>query len=322
MKDNEYEVIIIWAWAAGYPAWMYSSRYRMKNLIIWWQPGWTLATTHRVENFPWTKSASWKEIMDSFREQAEDVWTIIVNDMVTEVKRKKDWAFTVKTMQEKVYESRFLIVATGTSHKHLGVPWEKEFYWRGVSYCATCDWMFFRDEAVVVVWWWNTALTQALYLANICKMVYLIHRSENFKCDTCWIEEASKNPKIEIFIIEEIEEIVGDNFWVTGVKLKSGWELEVRWVFVSVWVTPNTQVIDHFNPEKDKEWCLVTDWRQETSVKWIYAAGDITTNSNKFRQAITAAAEWCVAASSVQEDILRSKTRTGVLLYDLGFTAK
>ena len=304
VENVKYDLIIIWAGPAWYAAWIYASRYKLKNLIIWGQPGWTLATTFRVENYPWIKSASWKEIMEIFKDQASSLWTEIIDDLVIEVTRENN-LFHIKTTSWKEFFCKYVIAATGDSYKKLWAPWEKEFFWRGVSYCATCDWMFFKDQDVIVIWWWNTALTQALYLSSIAKKVYIIHRNDSFRCDACWLDEAIKNPKIKIFTTEEVEEILWDNLWVTWVKLKSGSKIEATWIFVSIWNTPNTKAIDNLNLKKDSEWCLIVDNRQETSLKWLYAAWDITTNSNKFKQAITATAEWCIAVSSVQEDILR-----------------
>lgn len=299
--ENKFDVIIIWAWSAGYPAWMYASRYKMKNLIIWAQPGWALATSHKVENYPWTISASWKEIMDNFREHAIVSGSEILNEMVIELK-KEDNMFYVKTSSWKEFFSDYVILATWNNYRKLWCKWEKEFLWKWTSYCATCDGMFFRNREVIIVWGWNTALTESLYLSEICKKVYIVHRSENFKAENIWIEQAKKKENIEFVLNEEVEEIVWDALGMTWVNLKSGKELKADGIFVAIWSTPNTSLVDSLNPEKDDEWCLVVDRRQETSVKWLYAAWDVTTNSNKFKQTIMSAAEGCLAADSIHED--------------------
>jgi thioredoxin reductase len=110
---------------------------------------------------------------------------------------------------------------------------------------------------------------------------------------------------IELVLNEEVEEIVWDALWMTWVKLKSGKELKADWIFIAVWTIPNVAVVEWLNPEKDYEGCLIVDARQETSIKWLYAAGDVTTNSNKFKQTIMSAAEWCLAANSIHEDNMR-----------------
>lgn len=302
--ENNFDVIIIWAGSAWYPAGMYASRYEMKNLIIWAQPGGALATSHKVENYPGTISASWKQIMDNFREHAVASGSEILNEMVTEITKQND-IFDVKTSSGKQFSSKYVILATGNNHKKLWCVWEKEFLWKWVSYCATCDGMFFKNKEVIVVWWGNTALTESIYLSEICKKVYLIHRRNEFRAENTWIEQAKKRENIEFILNDEVEEIVWDKLWMTWVKLKSWREVKSDWIFVAVWTSPNTSLVDGLNPQKDEEWCLIVDKRQETSVKWLYAAWDVTTNSNKFKQTIMSAAEWCLAANSVHEDKMR-----------------
>lgn len=298
-----YDVIIIWAWSAGYPAWMYASRYKLNNVIIWAQPGWALATSHKVENYPWTLSASWKEIMNNFKEHAITSWSEILSEMVTEITKEND-VFTVKTSFWKELTSKYIILATWNNHRHLWVKWEDEFLGKWVSYCATCDWMFYKNLEVVVVWGWNTALTESLYLADICKKVYLVHRKDTFRAEDAWITQAKNKENIEFVLNEEVEEIAWWLF-VEKIILKSGRELKADGIFVAVWSDPNTWLVKNLNPAMDSEWCLVVDARQQTSIKGLYAAWDVTTNSNKFKQTIMSAAEWCLAANSVHEDIIR-----------------
>lgn len=299
-----YDLIIIWAWSAWYPAGMYASRYKLKNVIIWGQPGGALATSHKVENYPGTISAPGKEIMDKFKEHALVSGSEILTELVTEVTKHENH-FHVKTTGWKDLKTNYVIVATGNNYKHLGVPGEKEFLWKWVSYCATCDWNFFRWRDVIMAWGWNTAVTEALYLSDLCNKVYLVHRRDTFRAEDSWVEKMKEKDNIELVLNEEIEEITWDALWMTWVTLKSWKTLKADWIFVAVWTTPNTQVVDSLNPKKDEGWFLVVDARQETSIKWLYAAWDVTTNSNKFKQTIMSAAEWCLAANSVHEDHLR-----------------
>ncbi|RAL55827.1 hypothetical protein BLD25_03230 [Candidatus Gracilibacteria bacterium GN02-872] len=302
--ENNFDVIIIGAGSAGYPAGMYASRYEMKNLIIGAQPGGALATSHKVENYPGTISASGKQIMDNFREHAVASGSEILNEMVTEITKQNN-IFDVKTSSGKHFSAKYVILATGNNHKKLGCVGEKEFLGKGVSYCATCDGMFFKNREVIVVGGGNTALTESIYLSEICKKVYLIHRRNEFRAENTWIEQAKKRENIEFILNDEVEEIVGDKLGMTGVKLKSGKEVKSDGIFVAVGTSPNTSLVDGLNPQKDEEGCLIVDKRQETSVKGLYAAGDVTTNSNKFKQTIMSAAEGCLAANSVHEDKMR-----------------
>ncbi len=301
IMNVNYDVIIIGAGSAGYPAWMYASRYKLKNLIIWAQPGGALATSHKVENYPGTISASGKEIMDNFRAHSENAGSEILNEMVVEINKEND-IFTVKTSSNKEFTSKYVILATGNNYRKLWVPGEVEFLGRWVSYCATCDGNFFKWRDVILVGGWNTALTEALYLSELCNKVYLVHRRDTFRAENIWVEQAKKRENIEFVLNEETEEIVWDMMWMTWVKLKSGKELKAEWIFVAIGSDPNTSLVDNLNPEKDDEGCLVVDARQETTVKWLYAAWDVTTNSNKFKQTIMSAAEWCLAADSIHQD--------------------
>lgn len=304
MTQFDYDVIIIWAWSAGYPAGMYASRYKIKNLVIGAQPGGALATSHKVENYPGTLSASGKEIMDNFKAHAVDAGSEMLEEMVTELEKKEDH-FYVKTSSGKEFTSKYVILATGNKYRHLGAKGEEEMLGKGVSYCATCDGMFFKDRDVVIVGGWNTALTEALYLAEICKKVYVVHRRDTFRAEDIWVEQAKKSENIEFVLNEEVDEISG-KFFVEEIKLKSGKTLKADGIFVAVGSDPNTQLVANMDLQKDDEGCLVVDARQETTVKGLFAAGDVSTNSNKFKQTIMSAAEGCLAADSIHEDLLRS----------------
>lgn len=298
----EYDVIIVGAGSAGLPAGMYASRYKLKNIVIGAQPGGALATSHKVENYPGTLSASGKEIMDNFAEHAKTSGSEILLDSVTDIS-KIDGGFEVKT-PSKTFTSKFVILATGNTYRKLWVPGEAEFLGKGVSYCATCDGMFFKGRDIVLVGGGNTALTEALYLSELCNKVYLVHRKDTFRAEDIWVEQAKKHENIEFVLNEEVDHLEGGLF-LEKVILKSGKELAADGFFVAIGSDPSTSLVENMNPEMDDEGCLVVDKRQETSVKGLYAAGDVTTNSNKFKQTIMSAAEGCLAADSIHEDMLR-----------------
>ncbi len=300
--DFDYDLIIIWAGSAWYPAGMYASRYKIKNLIIGWLPWWALGTSHKVENYPWIISAPWAEIMENFKKHAEISGSEILTEMVTKLEKHEDH-FHITTSTWKELKTKKVILATGNNYRKLWATWENEFLWKWVSYCATCDGMFFKWKDIVMVGWWNTAITEALYLADICNKVYIVHRSEKLRAENIWIEKAKARDNIEFVLSEEVEEVAGKMF-VEEVILKSGKILKADGFFVAIGTIPNIDLVSDFDIEKDSEWCLVVNEKQETSIEWLYAAGDVTTNSNKFRQTIMSAAEWCLAAHSVHEDLL------------------
>ena len=299
-----YDLIIIGAGSAWYPTGMYASRYNIKNLIIGAQPGGALATSHKVENYPGTLSAGGAEIMENFKAHAVNAGSEMLQEMVTKVE-KIEWGFEVTTSSGKVFTSKYVVLATGNKYRHLWAKGESEFLGKWVSYCATCDGMFFQKLDVVIVWGGNTALTEALYLADICNKVYIFHRKDTFRAEDIWIEQAKKRENIEFVLNEEVEEIAWSMF-VEKIILKSGKELKADGIFLAVWSDPNTSLVHHLEPKMDNEGCLVVDARQQSSVPGLYAAGDVTTNSNKFKQTIMSAAEWCLAANSIHEDLIRN----------------
>lgn len=317
------DVVIIGAGSAGFPAGMYASRYKLSNIIIGEMPGGALATSHCVENYPGTLSASGRDIMNNFQKHAEQAGSTLIQDRVETVSKIGEDHFSIRTIKGETYESRRVILATGNTYKMLGTPGEQEFYGQGVSYCATCDGNFYKGLTVAVVGAGNTAITEALYLAEIAKEVHILVRSDRIRAEDIWVEKAQATPNIVFHMSTQVTEVQGGMMWVTGVKVSvtPPWErgqggfgsenglktddiLPLDGVFVAIGSTPITTMVDGLNPDKDAEGCLVVDKRQETSVKGLYAAGDVTTNSNKFRQTIMSAAEGCLAANSVHEDIL------------------
>lgn len=300
-----YDLIIIGAGSAGLPAGMYASRYKLKNIIIGEMPGGALSTSHCVENFPGVLSAPGAEIMDNFKKHAENAGSEILQDRVEVVSKIGENHFSVSTMGGKNFDAKRILLATGNTYKMLGIPGEKEFYGQGVSYCATCDGNFYKNLTVGVVGAGNTAITEALYLAEIAKEVHIFVRGDVIRAENIWTEKANNKSNIIFHMNTQVTEVQGNMMGVTGVILNTGENLTLDGLFVAIGSTPITHIVDNLSPQKDGEWCLVVDQRQETTIPGLYAAGDVTTNSNKFRQTIMSAAEGCLAANSIHEDILK-----------------
>ena len=300
-----YDLIIIGAGSAGLPAGMYASRYKLKNIIIGEMPGGALSTSHCVENFPGVLSAPGAEIMNNFKKHAENAGSEILQDRVEVVSKIGENHFSVSTMGGKNFDAKRILLATGNTYKMLGIPGEKEFYGQGVSYCATCDGNFYKNLTVGVVGAGNTAITEALYLVEIAKEVHIFVRGDVIRAENIWTEKANKTSNIILHMNTQVTEVQGNMMGVTGVILNTGEKLTLDGLFVAIGSTPITHIVDNLSPQKDGEWCLVVDQRQETTIPGLYAAGDVTTNSNKFRQTIMSAAEGCLAANSIHEDILK-----------------
>lgn len=300
-----YDLIIIGAGSAGLPAGMYASRYKLKNIIIGEMPGGALSTSHCVENFPGVLSAPGAEIMDNFKKHAENAGSEILQDRVEVVSKIGENHFSISTMGGKNFDAKRILLATGNTYKMLGIPGEKEFYGQGVSYCATCDGNFYKNLTVGVVGAGNTAITEALYLAEIAKEVHIFVRGDVIRAENIWTEKANNTSNIIFHMNTQVTEVQGNMMGVTGVILNTGENLTLDGLFVAIGSTPITNIVDNLSPQKDGEWCLVVNQRQETTIPGLYAAGDVTTNSNKFRQTIMSAAEGCLAANSIHEDILK-----------------
>lgn len=261
------DVVIIGAGSAGFPAGMYASRYKLSNIIIGEMPGGALATSHCVENYPGTLSASGRDIMNNFQKHAEQAGSTLIQDHVEEVSKIGENHFSIRTMNGQIYESRRVILATGNTYKMLGATGEQEFYGQGVSYCATCDGNFYKGLTVAVVGAGNTAITEALYLAEIAKEVHILVRSDRIRAEDIWVEKARATPNIVFHMSTQVTEVQGGMMGVTGVLLNTGETLKLDGVFVAIGSTPITTMVDELNPDKDVEGCLVVDKRQETSVK-------------------------------------------------------
>lgn len=300
-----FDLVIIGAGSAGLPAAMYASRYAMKNLVIGELPGGALATSHRVENWPGVQADSGKSIMDSFAEHAVASGSEIVTDRAVSVEGAKG-AFTVTTASGKSFQSKYVLLATGNKYRHLGVPGERELLGSGVSYCATCDGNFFKGREVVVVGGGDSAAVEALYLAELCAKVTILVRKDALKAEDVWVKKIMEHSNMEVRFNAEVAEVRGDFMGVKDVLLKDGSALPCEGVFVAIGSDPDASLITPLGVAVDHEGCVIVDKTQATNVPGIFAAGDVTTNSNKFKQTIMSAAEGCLAAHSVHEEIMRS----------------
>ena len=190
-----------------------------------------------------------------------------------------------------------MIIATGARHRKLGIPGEDRFEGRGVSYCATCDGPFYRGKHVVVVGGGDTALTEALYLSRICLDVTLIHRRDTFRAQDFLVREVGRRENIHLLMNRQVKEVNGDEK-VSSVTLDDGSRITTDGVFIFAGITPNSSPFSGL-VETDAQGFIVTDTKLRTSVKGIFAAGDVRTTP--FRQVITAAADGALAAQSQDE---------------------
>ena len=296
-----HDLIIIGAGPAGLSAAIYAARYKLDAVVISRDAGGTALTAHKVCNFPTYNDISGRELMDKMLKHSENLGITIGYDNVTKIEKKKEH-FEVHTDGEKEYHAKTVLFAAGGENRKLNVPGEEKFLGRGVSYCATCDASFYKGKTVAVMGGGNAALTSALMLTDYAKKVYIIYRGGSFlKAEPAWVDAVDKSKKIEIMLNEDISEIKGEKA-VDCAKLKSGKELKLDGVFIEIGSVPNTGLLDNLKVALS-EGFIKTDNAQKTNVEGFYAAGDITTNSNRFQQIITACAEGAVAVNAIYKEL-------------------
>ena len=303
------QVLILGSGPAGYSAAIYAARANLKpTLVTGMAQGGQLMTTTEVDNWPAdVHGVQGPELMQRFLEHAERFQTQMVFDHINEVDLSKR-PFTLKG-DSGTYTADTLIVATGASAKYLGLPSEETFMGRGVSGCATCDGFFYRDQVVCVVGGGNTAVEEALYLSNIASKVHLIHRRDKFRAEAILIDkvhEKVKAGKIELHLFSVLDEVLGDQTGVTGVRIKSAndgstKDIELKGCFIAIGHSPNTDIFKGQLEMKDQY--ILTKGGSEgfatmTSVPGVFAAGDV--QDHVYRQAITSAGTGCMAALDAQ----------------------
>ena len=305
MTDTRHSrVIILGSGPAGYSAAVYAARANLKPLLITgMQAGGQLTTTTEVDNWPGdVHGLTGPVLMERMKEHAERFETEIVFDHINQVDfSKKPYSLTGDS---GVYTCDALIIATGASARYLGLPSEEAFMGKGVSACATCDGFFYRNKPVAVVGGGNTAVEEALYLANIASTVTLVHRRETFRAEKILIDKLHARVaegKIILKLNATLDEVLGDNMGVTGARLKNNDgsfdELKVDGVFIAIGHTPNTSLFEGKLTAKDG-YLVVQGGREgnatATNIEGIFAAGDVA--DHVYRQAITSAGAGCMAA--------------------------
>ncbi len=302
------DIIIIGSGPAGYTAALYTARADLSPLVIegllW---GGQLMLTTEVENYPgFAEGIIGPELMDQMRRQALRFGTELVEDDVTRVdfSRRPLTAYVGEGDYEEAYYGKAVIIATGASAKWLGLPSETALYGKGVSACATCDGFFFRGKEIAVIGGGDTAMEEATYLTQHASKVTVVHRRDQLRASKIMQDRAFKNPKIDFAWNSEVKEIVGEKS-VEGLRLRdavTGEEktLPVQGVFVAIGHRPNTELF-RGQIDMDEAGYIVAKEHTTTNVPGVFVAGDV--RDHRYRQAVTAAGEGCMAALDAQEYI-------------------
>ena len=300
MSENHEKIVIIGAGAAGYTAAIYAARANMSPVIYTGlQPGGQLTITTDVENYPgFADVVQGPWLMAQMEAQAVNVGTRMEYDIITDLDVSSR-PFQMTTDSGKTITADAVIIATGAQARWLGLPSEEAFNGKGVSACATCDGFFYRDKKAVVVGGGNTAVEEALYLANICSHVTLVHRRDSLRAEQIMQERLLKHPKISVAWNRVVEEVLGDDRGVTSVRLGAtdGADdevIETDGLFVAIGHDPATQPFKEAIVLDDEGYIQVTTGTTLTSVDGIFAAGDCVDKT--YRQAVTAAGMGCMAA--------------------------
>ena len=302
------KLIILGSGPAGYAASIYAARAGLNPVIIAGaEPGGQLTTTTEVENWPGdSDDLQGPDLMERMKKHAEKFGVEIINDHISKV----NLALTPFVLNgTDSYQADTLIIATGASAKYLGLPSEQEFLGRGVSACATCDGFFYKGQEVAVIGGGNTAAEEALYLANICSKVHLVHRRDELRAEKILQERIFKKADegiIKIHWNSELEEVLGDASGVTGIKIKnkdvSMSSIDLHGVFIAIGHNPNTEIFDGQLDMKDG-YILIKSGLDgsvtQTSMPGVFAAGDVA--DKVYRQAITSAGFGCMAALDAEK---------------------
>jgi thioredoxin reductase (NADPH) len=300
-----YDTVIIGGGPAGLTAGIYAARARMKTLLLEkMMVGGQAATTETIENYPgFPEGIAGPELTERMREQAEKFGVDFADGEVNEVKEAmfENGKGFLLVAEGGEYRALTLIVATGAQASSLKIPGEKKFTGKGVSYCATCDGPFFRDQDIVVAGGGDTAVEEALFLTKFAKKVYLVHRRDRLRATKILQDRALANPKIELVWDSVLTEIAGEisveKVRLKNVKTGEETELAVRGVFVFVGIVPNTEFLQEL-VEMNSTGYIVTDDNMQTTAQGVFACGDA--RRKLLRQVVTACGEGATAAFSAQ----------------------
>ena len=307
-QKTKYDVIIIGAGPAGYTAGIYCSRARHDTLLISGiLPGGQLMNTTDVENYPgFDQGIMGPDLMLTMRKQTERMGTKIIDDEVTSVDFKNN-PLKVSTASN-TFEANSVIVCTGANPRKIGLEGEQTFAGKGVSYCATCDGAFFKNQELIVVGGGDSAMEEATFLTKFASTVHIVHRRGEFRASKIMQERALANEKIKVHFNYTVEDIQGDQKFqkviLKNIKNDEKVTLEAGGLFVAIGHEPNSKILEG-QIELDTNGYVVLKNNTETSVPGVFCAGDV--HDHRYRQAVTAAGFGCMAAIDADKYLAERK---------------
>lgn len=301
-----YDLVIVGGGVVGLGAAMYAGRLNLKTVMIGDNIGGTITLTDVVENYPGFERLTGLELAEKLRRHAENYEVEFVESKVTDI-TKRGKTFVIKT-DEKTYEAKSLLIATGSKHRELGVPGEKEFEGKGVHTCALCDGYFYKDKIIAVVGGSDSAGKEALLLTQWGKKVYIIYRGDKIHPEPVNMKRIEANKKIEIINKMNVKSIIGDKF-VKGIVLDKQYngknELTLDAVFIEIGATPMSQLAEKLGVKINDKKEIIIDRESKTNVPGVFAAGDVV--DTKFKQAITGVGEAVSAVYSAYKYVNESE---------------
>ena len=311
MAENHHKLIILGSGPAGYTAAIYAARANLSPVLITGlSKGGQLMTTTEVDNWPGDdEGVLGPDLMQRFESHAKRFNTQIILDEITQTDLQQR-PFVLKS-DKTTYTCDALIICTGASAQYLGLPSEQKFLGQGVSACATCDGFFYKNRNVAVVGGGNTAIEEALYLANIAKQVTLIHRRDKFRAEKIMVDKLMQKVaegKIVLKLNSQVDEILGDDSGVTGVRIlnkesNQTENIDIFGIFIAIGHKPNTNIFKGQLNLDDSGYIITQGGRNgnatQTSVVGVIAAGDV--QDSNYQQACTSAASGCMAALDAEK---------------------
>jgi thioredoxin reductase (NADPH) len=298
------DVAIIGGGPAGYSAAIYAARFRLSLRLFAETPGGLIITTHLVENWPGIPRISGWDLMQRFQEHLESMQVPVEIERVLDVSRGEDGFFHLKTDGGTEVAARTLILGTGSEHRKLDVPGEKELANKGVSYCATCDAALFKEKVVAIIGGSDSAAKEALLLSEYASKVYILYRGAQIRPEPINAERVAQNPKIEVVPKVNVKEIRGTDR-LQSVLLDNGTELPLDGVFIAIGHLPQNELALKLGVEVESNGEIKIDRLAGTNVPGVFAAGDVA--NNPFKQAITGASEGVAAAFSAYEYVRKAE---------------
>ncbi|MEM5835292.1 MAG: FAD-dependent oxidoreductase [Candidatus Aenigmatarchaeota archaeon] len=305
-EERNYDLLILGAGVAGLSAGIYAARYKLKTLIIGKDMG-MAAEAPEIENYPGIYGVSGAQLVKKFTEHAMKMGAEIIYDEIENIEKLEN-GFKVKTSTNEFF-GKAIIYALGGMKRKLGLENENKFVGKGISYCATCDSRFFKDKVVAVLGGANSAATTSLLLSKYAKKVYLIHRRESLRADPVLVAKLNEANNIEIIFNHVVKELKGDKkleaVVLENVNTGEKKELKLDGIFVEFGYVPNSFLAEKIGVEICEDGRIKVNEDMSTNIEGFFAAGDITSGSNRLDQIITAAAEGAIAANSAYKYLSR-----------------